>query len=120
MRFYLDEDLSHRIAELARARGCDVLSSHECGRDGLRDEEQLRLAAAEGRCFVTRNRDDFIALTVRCFQDGAPHAGVLIVPDSLPADDFAALAAAVVAYAEEHPEGLPAYTIDFLHPVPTG
>ena len=70
MQFYLDEDLSQRVADLARAQGLDVVSSHECGRDGLSDEEQLRLAAEKGRCFVARNRNHFIPLTVQFFEIG--------------------------------------------------
>lgn len=114
MRFYLDEDLSWRIAEIGRRHGLDILSSHECGRDGLSDEEQLRLAAAEGRCFVTRNRGHFVMLTARFFENGWPHVGVLIVPASLPPDSFAAVAEALARYREDRPEGLPEYTIDFL------
>jgi hypothetical protein len=114
MRFYLDEDLSDHIADLARAQGCDVVSSHECGRDGLSDEEQLRLAAGEGRCFVTRNRAHFVQLTVRCFERGWPHAGLLLLPGSLAGDRFAAIAGALARYDRQHPEGIAAYTVDFL------
>ena len=118
MRFYLDEDLSDEVARIARAQQVDVISSHECGRDGLPDETQLRLAAEEGRCFVTFNRDDFLELTVRFFENGWPHAGVLIVSRSLPRRSFAAIAAALVAYAQRYEGDLPSYTTDFLTPPP--
>ena len=114
MKFYLDEDTSWKVAEIGRRRGLDVLSSHECGRNGLGDEQQLRLAATDGRCFVTRNRAHLVVLTVRFFESNWPHAGVLIIPASLPGDDFAAIAEALVRYDEEHPEGLQPHTIDFL------
>jgi predicted nuclease of predicted toxin-antitoxin system len=114
MRFYLDEDLSDRIAAIARELGLDVVSSHECGRDGLSDEEQLRLAAQDGRCLVTRNRDHFVRLTVRFFENQWPHVGILIVPRSLLNDDFAGIASALRAYARRLEEALPSYTIDFL------
>jgi predicted nuclease of predicted toxin-antitoxin system len=84
MRFLLDEDLNPAVAEIARGLGLDVLSIHEIDRRGLEDENQLRFAASEDRIFITRNRDDFIKLTVRLFQTGEPHRGVLIVPHSLP------------------------------------
>lgn len=116
MRFYLDEDLSGEIARIARARGVDVVSCHELGLKRLGDELQLRLAAEEGRCLVTRNRDHFLALTVRFFEREWPHAGILIVPASMPSRYFAVIAAALLDYDLRHPQGVPAYTIDFLHP----
>ena len=83
-RFLLDEDVPPRAAEIARGLGLDVTSVAEVGRIGWSDEDQLRAAAADGRLFVTYNRDDFIVLTRRFFQERAPHAGVLIVPGSIP------------------------------------
>lgn len=84
MRFLLDEDVNPAVAEIARALGMDVLSVHEIDRCGLIDEEQLRFSATQDRLFLTRNRDDFIQLTLRFFQTGEPHAGLLIIPKSLP------------------------------------
>lgn len=118
MRFYLEENLPPQVAALARARGVDAVSSHECGHLGFSDEDVLGLAAGDGRCVVTRNRDDFVLLTVHCFDNQAPHAGVLIVPWTLPNDQFARMAGALAAYAQRHPGNLPAYMIDFLHASP--
>jgi predicted nuclease of predicted toxin-antitoxin system len=114
VRFCLDEDLSDEVARIARAHGLDVISSHECGRDGLSDDAQLRLAADEGRCVVTRNRDDFVHWTVRFFENGWPHAGVLIVARSLPNGNSAAIAAALITYAQRYEGDLPSYTVDLL------
>ena len=114
MRFYLDENLSDKIAEIGRAWRLDILSSHECGQNGLTDEQQLKFAATEGRCLVTRDRDDFIVLTVRFFERQWPHAGVLIIPPSFHRSRFTSIAEALARYGEGHPEGLSAYAVDFL------
>lgn len=115
MRCYLDEDLSPKVAEIARGVcGLDVVSAHEVGTQEWTDEAQLRFAAEDGRCMVTRNRDHFIAETLAAFEAQAAHAGVLIVPQTLPNDRFTAIARALCAYAERFPEGMQPYTIDFL------
>ncbi len=117
MRFYLDDDItSPRILEAARRLGVDVTSSDECGLRGAIDAEHLRFAAGEGRCLVSRNYGDFSRLTYQCIQEGAAHAGILMAPASLPNDAFGAIARALKAYADAHPDGMPPYMIDFLTP----
>ena len=115
MRFLLDEDLTPAIGEIGRGQGLDVVSVHELGRRQRSDEEQLRFAAEQGRVFITRNRDDFIRLTVAWFQTGLPHPGVLIVPWSLPNREPARVARALQSWVESHPEASSMeYVIDFL------
>jgi hypothetical protein len=72
------------------------------------------MAAKKKRCFVTKNRDDFIRLTVQFFNDHIPHYGVLIIPYTIPGDQFARIADKLVNYARKHPEGMMPYTVDFL------
>ena len=115
MRCYLDEDLSPRVAEIARGLcGLDVVSAHEAGAFAWTDDAQLRYAAQEGRCVVTRNREDFVLETLAAFEAHSPHAGVLIVPHTLPNDHFTAIATALCEYARRFPDGMQPYTIDFL------
>jgi len=78
-RFYLDADLSPKIAEIARGLGLDVVSAHEVGMSEAEDSEQLSQAASGNRVLGTRNRDDFLQLTLEAYHDRKPHAGVLII-----------------------------------------
>ena len=107
LRFLLDEDLPPRVAVIARTFGVDVVSVHEIGRIGLSDEDQLAFAAAESRVLVTRNRDDFIALTRRAYATNAPHHGVLLVPRSVPNTQPERIARAVAAWADRFADGHP-------------
>lgn len=66
---YLDEDVSALVAELLRARGFDVLTTHEAGRKGTHDKEQLVYAASQQRALLTHNRDDFARLAEEFFAD---------------------------------------------------
>jgi uncharacterized protein with PIN domain len=114
VKFYLDEDLSPRIAKILRRKGIDAVSAHESRGRGLQDSEQLERAALERRCLVTRNRDDYILLTLERYAHQQSHRGVLIVSYTLPADDFRRIANALTKYAAKNPTGLPSYTVGFL------
>jgi hypothetical protein len=114
MKFYLDEDLSPKIADILRKNGVDALSAHEIGAVEAPDLQQLEFAGKEKRCLVTRNRDDFIKLTLRFFNDHRPHYGILIIPYSIPGDRFSRMAALIKTFVSRHPSGLAPYTIAFL------
>ena len=114
MKFYLDEDLSPKIVQLVRKYNIDCISAHETGMIQASDYEQLEAASREKRCLVTKNRNDFIQLTVQFFNSQLPHYGVLIVPYSLPGDSFSLIANSLKKYLQNHPDGIPQYTIDFL------
>lgn len=116
MRFLLDEDVNPAVAEIGRGLGLDVVSVHEIQRQGFDDESQLRYAAGDGRVFVTRNRDDFIKLTVSFFHASDAHPGVLIIPHSLPNNQPALLAHALHRWHERFDADDESfqYAIDFL------
>lgn len=116
MRFFLDEDHSNIIAAVARERGVDVVSPHEIARKGLPDIEQLMWAAHEGRAVITRNYNHFSNLT-RDFEDsGLPHAGVVFVSSSLRNRNYSGIAAAIVRFNADHPDGVPSYSKWWLAP----
>ena len=114
MKYYLDEDLSPKIAQMLRDRKIDCVSAHEQNRTQISDLSQLEFAAQGKRCMVTRNIDDFIQLTVQFFNSQLPHHGVLIIPHSYPGDRFSLMAIALENYYSLHPDGMAPYTIDFL------
>jgi hypothetical protein len=114
VRFILDENISSEVARICRGLGVDVVGSAECDRNYLSDDEQLRLAAEDGRCIITYNRRDFSHLTFQSMADGLLHAGVVLVPKSLPNDRFGDLAQAISRFDFLHPEGLPPYALDYL------
>lgn|SRR3990172_1249440 len=116
MRFYLDENLPQQIAQIGRSMNVDIVSSHELGQSGKRDDEQLLFAAREQRCLVTRDLRDFILLTVRFFEQALPHGGVLVLSRDLRQRAFSAIASAIVAYEADHPEGMNPYAVHFLGP----
>lgn len=103
--------------------GLDVVSVYECGRGDLRDDEQLHLAASDGRIFVTRNRNDFLRWTAEFARTSAPHAGVLIVTRAVAATRPEPLARALGWWAELMTERfadapLGPYFLDFLSAPP--
>lgn len=71
-------------------------------------------AARDNRCLVTQNRADFVRLTVLFFERQEPHAGVLLIPHSLPTDRFSGVAQALHESAQSHASVIMAYVIDFL------
>ena len=114
MKLYLDEDISPKIAENLRKNGIDAVSAHEAGMLETSDDEQLTYAASKGRVMVTRNRDDFITLTVQFFENLMPHCGLIIVPHTIPGSEFGKLATLLKKFSKNHPGGLEPYTIEFL------
>ena len=115
MKYYLDEDISPKVAELLRKNNIDAISAHESNMLGASDEEQLLAASEDSRVMVTRNRNDFIALTVRFFESLQPHYGLIIIPYSIPGSKFSLLAKPLTEFAKKHPGGMEPYTIEFLN-----
>ena len=115
VKYYLDEDINPKISALLRKNKIDAVSAHEVGMNQASDMDQLDYAVAEQRALVTRNRDDFIRLTVRFFNNSRLHYGVLIIPHTIPGDNFYLIAKLLEKYAYEHPNGMETFTIDFLN-----
>ena len=114
LRFYLDADLSPRIAEALRKRDIDAVSAHDVGKSGLSDKEQLIFAGAQRRCFVTRNREDFITLSRDAIRNHEPHAGIAICASSFTGAEIGRITRAVIRLAERYPRGLGQYDVVYL------
>lgn len=92
----------------------DVVSVHEVDRRGFGDRAQLEFAAMQNRVMVTRNRDDFIKLTVSSYQAGEKHPGVVIIPYSLPNKEPGRIARALKKWQKQHGETETQYGVFFL------
>ncbi len=80
IRLYIDEHVWRKLAAELRERGFDAVNVFDVGRDGLPDEEQWNYAAAEGRAFLTydKNGGRFVKLASDWFYAGLTHSGLII------------------------------------------
>jgi predicted nuclease of predicted toxin-antitoxin system len=114
IRFYLDENITQAVAELGRARGLDITSSVEIGRNGSDDESQLAYAASEDRCFVTADRKDFTRIGREWAAASRPHAGIVCLARPLQKQQGVRLAAELVKLNEQYPNGMPDYLVLYV------
>jgi len=112
--FYLDEHIPLTVASTVFSAGVRAVTAHECEMLERDDGDHLRFASARGLCVVTRNRDDFLSLATLGWERREPHAGILIVPSTFGHRELGALADALVAFAQEHPEDLWEYGVWWL------
>jgi len=72
IRFHLDENCAHAIAEGLRRRGIKVTTTPEVDLISASDEEQRAYALSEGRVIFTQDKN-----SLRTNASGAPHAGIV-------------------------------------------
>jgi predicted nuclease of predicted toxin-antitoxin system len=84
IRIFLDENMDVRIAKVLRARGFAALTTHEVGRRGASDADQLAYCAENGYAIVTMDRLDFELLAKEYFYAGQQHAGIILVSEDSP------------------------------------
>ena len=80
IRLYIDEDaMYHWVITGLRARGVDVTSVTEEGREGLEDVDQLEFAKTQERVICTSNVGDYYRLHTEYLRAGKTHAGIIII-----------------------------------------
>jgi acetolactate synthase regulatory subunit len=84
IELYNDEDVSVLIAELIKARGFSVLTTHDAENLGKSDAEQLQFAVENKRVLLTHNRVDFEKLATEYFDEGKTHYGMIMAIRRLP------------------------------------
>lgn len=90
--FYLDEDVSPRLARFLIERGHHVATTDDEGRKGAPDARQLLHAAARGWILLTGNAyhyrllHDAWLMWSRAWGYSGRHAGIVIVPHVVAAD----------------------------------
>lgn len=109
MKALLDEQLSPQIAVLLRKAGYDVEAVAD--RDdlvGRSDRLILEVAYREGRAVATNNIKDFRPLAAEWLAQGRVHAGLILLPSARTRsrNAIAAVAAAIEAILQGHPDGL--------------
>lgn len=114
MKFLVDEDLSEELAVILRAQKADAVHVREIGLSGADDREVLDEAARRGCCLVTRNRNDFLALTGWYFHEGRAHGGVLVVTRSYPGNQPQRIAKAILLLIKNKPHVFQPYGFIFL------
>jgi predicted nuclease of predicted toxin-antitoxin system len=72
LRFHLDENCPHAIADGLRRRGIDVTTTPDVSLISASDEEQTAYALDEGRVIFTLDKD-FLRLDA----SGVPHASIV-------------------------------------------
>jgi len=90
LTIYMDEDVTERLTEALLRLGLDVTSVSRLGNKGLKDYEQLLIAAGLNRTLLTYNTEDFELLHgawrmwSRAWNatTAARHAGILLIHSS--------------------------------------
>jgi hypothetical protein len=81
---YLDECLGRRLAVHLRSIGLDVVTVAEVQASSRNDEAQLVYASSQGRLLLSQNQIDFRRLHAIFRQERRLHAGIILVPQTVP------------------------------------
>ena len=112
-RFYLDDDVEEvAVLRALRARGVDVVRSHDVGMRGAADERHLERATAGGRVLISANRKDFFRIHTVWLRAGRVHAGLAL---ALEHPETGLLVRQIVALAESRTSDEMTSAVEFLN-----
>lgn len=92
----------------------DATSALDVGNVQLSDRAQLRHAASDGRCLVTRNVRHVTQLAGDAVRREEPHAGIVLCPPSLRGSEIGLIAERLAHLAARRPRGLGGYDVLYL------
>lgn len=107
VRFYLDENVTERLADALISLGIDAISANR-GHKGLDDATQLLIATDLSRALVTNNTADYLLLhrawivwSTAWNLDPVPrHAGIMLI-HSASGYDYKRIASEIKAFADD-------------------
>lgn len=79
VKFYCDDHIGKAVARALRRRGADVVTAHEAGMAGAKDDDHLRSAHSQGRVVITQDKD-FLVLHA----SGVSHSGIAYAHQETP------------------------------------
>lgn len=97
MKLWIDECLTPALAGRAHSHGYEATCTRDRGHLGMRDDDLLALAVAEGFVFVTNNHTDFVGLCA----NADLHAGLIVMPQR-PREAQLPLFSDAIGYIERH------------------
>ena len=77
-KLLLDEHIFTYLAKLLREQGFDVIHVNEVELTSTPDDKIMQFAANEHRAVVTFNIRDYVPLSIKYFEDGKEHYGVVV------------------------------------------
>jgi len=105
-RFLLDEQLSPKIAEAARALDLDVRAVCGSTLEGRDDESILCAAVADDRILITIDIGGFTPLLTKFFNEGTRVPGLILVnPKTFPSQDRKVLLRSLKSMADRIERG---------------